>query len=60
MLAVAPMDMIAVKGQSTTHTGKTGGVETAIWPGWLAYFESEPRVKGREIMQRVASFHNLP
>lgn len=54
------MDAIAVKSRGATPTGQTGEAETAIRPGWLAHIEAEPRVRGREAVQRGAVFHKLP
>lgn len=58
MLTIA--NVIAVKGQGATPTGEIGGSETGMEPGWQAYIEAEPRVRGREVMHRVTACHKLP
>lgn len=54
------MDVIAVKDWGAISTGHIRGVERAVRSGWPAHIESEPRVRGREAVQRVAAFNNLP
>lgn len=53
-------NVIAVKGPGATPTGKMGEEETGMGPGWQAYIEAEPRVRGREVMHRVTACHKLP
>lgn len=52
--------VIAEKDQNAAHSGQTTSTETAIRPGWLAHIEPEPKVRSRELMQKVAVFYNLP
>lgn len=58
--AAASADAIAVNGWDATTTDKLEGVETVIGPGWLAYIEADPRIRGKEAVQRVPAFHTMP
>lgn len=61
LLAAAPTNMIAVNGQSAISTGQASGAEAAIQTEWPVHIEAEPRVRGREAVQRVAvvnSYHH--
>lgn len=55
-----PVHMIMVKGQGATPTGQMGGTEIISKDGWLANIASEPTVRSREVMQRVAVSHSPP
>lgn len=56
--SAVPEDAIAVNSRTATPTGYTRYAETAIKPGQVAHIETEPRVKGREVVQRMAVFYN--
>lgn len=58
-LVTAPSDAIAVKGQGAAPIGQTRVAETEIRLRRPAHTESEPRVMGREAVQRVAALHKL-
>lgn len=59
-LAIATVDTIVVKGLGATFTGQIGRAETAIKPGRPAQIEAEPRVRGRQIVQKATVFHSWP
>lgn len=50
---VALANAIAVKGWGTNPIGQTKGADTANKPGGPAHIEAEPRVKSREVVQKL-------
>lgn len=53
--------MIAAKGQNAISTGQASRAEAAIQTEWPVHIEAEPRVRGREAVQRMAvvnSYHH--
>lgn len=47
-------------GSSPHWANQTIGAEVKIRPGWLVHNEAEPRVRNKEVVQRVVAFHKPP
>lgn len=55
-----PAHVITVKGQEATPCGQTREAEAAVQPKWPVYIEAEPRIRGWEVLQRVAVIKKSP